>query len=101
MADIPRYGMVCLALPVCCLFFDSVVFCSPTLRTSAGTELFANTRRMVLLNVTCPLSRVLKSLAKHMPFELAAGLNGAFWVDSGEHACHHALLCYLCLLYAI
>ena len=28
--------------------------------------------------------RVLKSLAKHMPFELAAGLNGAFWVDSGE-----------------
>lgn len=28
--------------------------------------------------------RVLKSLARHMPFELAAGLNGAFWVDSGE-----------------
>lgn len=30
------------------------------------------------------LSRVLQRLAKHMPFEIAAGLNGAFWVDSGK-----------------
>lgn len=29
-------------------------------------------------------SRVLQRLAKHLPFEIAAGLNGAFWVDSGE-----------------
>jgi len=31
----------------------------------------------------CLLSRVLQCLAKHMPFEIAAGLNGTFWVDSG------------------
>lgn len=37
-----------------------------------------------MLLVTMLMPRVLKSLAKHMPFELAAGLNGAFWVDSGE-----------------
>lgn len=29
-------------------------------------------------------TRVLQRLAKHMPFEIAAGLNGAFWVDSGK-----------------
>lgn len=29
--------------------------------------------------------RVLNTLAKHMPFEIAAGLNGAFWVDSGKY----------------
>lgn len=34
--------------------------------------------------VLSPTHRVLNSLAKHMPFEIVAGLNGAFWVDSGE-----------------
>eukprot|EP00903_Cladosiphon_okamuranus_P020234 g18571.t1 len=43
-------------------------------------------------SLTKPNCRVLKSLAKHMPFELAAGLNGAFWVDSGSEA-HTIVIC--------
>lgn len=41
---------------------------------------------LVIIAVLFTFSRrVLNSLAKHMPFEIAAGLNGAFWVDSGEY----------------
>ncbi|CAM9121980.1 unnamed protein product [Ectocarpus sp. 12 AP-2014] len=43
-------------------------------------------------SLTKPDCRVLKSLAKHMPFELAAGLNGTFWVDSGSEA-HTIVIC--------
>ncbi|CAM9337724.1 unnamed protein product [Laminaria digitata] len=43
-------------------------------------------------SLTKPSCRVLKSLAKHMPFEVAAGLNGAFWVDSGSEA-HTIVIC--------
>ncbi|CAM9790367.1 unnamed protein product [Ascophyllum nodosum] len=42
---------------------------------------------MLARALTKPNCRVLHGLAKHMPFEIVTGLNGAFWVDSGceEH----------------
>ncbi|CAM9319367.1 unnamed protein product [Hapterophycus canaliculatus] len=43
-------------------------------------------------SLTKPNCRVLNALAKHMPFEIAAGLNGAFWVDSGSEA-HTIVIC--------